>query len=266
MLDLKVSQRIATLTLQRAPANAINREWTERVHQVLDQLDERDDWTVLHIRSGLRLFSAGADIKEMRIQFASAEGIESLTAAVRDYQNLFARIEALSRITLAEIGGAAMGGGFELALSCDLRVVANEALVGLPEIRIGLLAGAGGTQRLTRLCGKSTALRILAGAEMVDGATAVQLGMAQWNFPARELPAAAATIASRYASQSPLASKLVKQCVTAALDPTSNAGFDLEYTASKQLLNSADTQGLVARFLASQASRSKTVPAKEATA
>lgn len=265
MFDLQVSQRVATLVMQRAPANAINREWTSRFHEILDLLEARDDWSVLHIRSALRLFSAGADIKEMRTQFASAEGLESLIEAVREYQQLYARIEALPRITLAEIGGAAMGGGFELALACDLRVVANEARVGLPEIRIGLLAGAGGTQRLTRLCGKATAIRILAGAEMVDGKTSVQLGMAQWNFPASELPKAAATIARRFADQSTLASSLAKQCVRAALDPTSDAGFSLEYTGSKQLLNSQETQALVARFLASQASKKDRDHSKEIT-
>lgn len=255
MLDLQVSRRVATLTLQRPPANAINKDWVRAFHALLDHLQTRDDWGVLHIRSALRLFSAGADIKEMRTQFATPAGIDSLVAAVRDYQGLFARIEALPQITLAEIGGAAMGGGFELALCCDMRVVADEARVGLPEVRIGLLAGAGGTQRLTRLCGKATALRILAGAEMVDGRTAVQLGMAQWSFPAADLAQCTLDIVRRYADQNPAASRLAKQCVNAALDPTSQAGFDLEYTGSKQLLHSAETQALVARFLAEQANR-----------
>lgn len=257
MLQVHVSERIATLVMHRAPANAINREWTRRFHALLDQLETRDDWTVLHIRSSLRLFSAGADIKEMQAQFSSPEGLESLTAAVREYQLLYSRIEALPRITLAEIGGAAMGGGFELALACDLRVIADEARVGLPEIRIGLLAGAGGTQRLTRLCGKATAIRLLAGAETVDGTTAVQLGMAQWHFPASQLPIAAAEIARRYADQSAPASSLAKQCVRAALDPTSDRGFDLEYTGSRQLLHSRETQALVASFLESQAARKR---------
>jgi enoyl-CoA hydratase/carnithine racemase len=250
MLSLQVSHRVATLVLQRAPANAINREWVTRFHALLDELDARDDWTVLHLRSALRLFSAGADIKEMRTQFTSADGVASLVAAVRDYQKLYARIESLSRITMAEIGGAAMGGGFELALACDLRVIAEEARVGLPEIRLGLLAGAGGTQRLTRLCGRGIAIRVIAGAEVVDGKTAVQLGMAQWSAPLAELPATAASIARRYADQPALAGKLAKECINAALDPKSSKGFDLEYSGSKLLLESEETQALVAHFLA----------------
>ncbi len=213
---------------------------------------------MLHIRSALRIFSAGADIKEMREQFSSPEGLQSLVDAVPEYQRLFARVEALPRITIAEIGGAAMGGGFELALACDMRVVSDEARMGLPEIRIGLLAGAGGTQRLTRLCGRATALRILGGAEMIDGKTALGLGIAQWSFPQGELVQAAADIARLYARQSRLASSLTKQCVMAALEPRSNDGFALEYTGSQQLLGSSETQDLVRKFLAAQDARKNT--------
>ena len=255
MLQLQVSNRVASVVLSRAPANAINPKWVDNFHLLLDELDTRDDWNVLHIRSALQIFSAGADIKEMRHAFETGEGVGSLVAAVRDYQGLFARIEALPQITLAEIGGAAMGGGFELALSCDLRIVADEARVGLPEIRLGLLAGAGGTQRLTRLCGRAVALRIIAGAEMVDGRTAVQLGMAQWHAPADRLREVAMDLARHYADQPALAGRLAKECINAALDPTSTRGFDLEYEGSKTLLQSAESQALITRFLASKAAK-----------
>lgn len=254
MIDLRVSQRVATLQLQRAPANAINREWVRRFHSVLDELDARDDWSVLHVRSALRLFSAGADIKKMRTKFASPSGIASLVADVREYQELYARIEALPRITIAEINGAAMGGGFELALACDLRIIAEEARVGLPEIRLGLLAGAGGTQRLTRLCGRAVAVRVIAGAEMVDGATAVRLGMAQWSAPLADLESVAAAIVRRFADQPAMAGRLAKTCILAAAGPTSSHGFDLEYYGSKELLESEETRALVARFLESKSS------------
>lgn len=252
MFQFEIANKVATLTLKRAPANAINLPWTQQFHAILDDLEARKDWNVLHIRSGLRIFSAGADIKEMKAAFDD-DKVDALVSAVRDYQRLFARIESLSQVTFAEIGGAAMGGGFELALSCDLRIVADEARVGLPEIRIGLLAGAGGTQRLTRLCGRAVALRILLGAEMVDGKTAVQLGMAQWHAPAAELQDVAAEIVRRYAEQNRLAAKLAKNCVNAALDPNSTRGFDLEYEGSDILLHNAESQALIARFLAAQA-------------
>ena len=171
MFHLIVADRIATLTLDRAPVNAMNDAWVAGFHALLDRLDARADWSVLHIRSAHKVFSAGADLAQMRDRF-TAEGLEPQLASIRDYQLLFARIEALPAVTLAEIGGAALGGGFELTLACDLRIAAQEARLGLPEVRLGLLPGAGGTQRLTRLCGRPTALRLILGAETPDGAAA----------------------------------------------------------------------------------------------
>jgi enoyl-CoA hydratase len=102
----------------------------------------------------------------------------------------------------AELGGAALGGGFELALSCDLRIAANEAKLGLPEVRLGLIPGAGGTQRLTRLLGKGLANRLILGAEVVDGATAHAFGLVQWSFPRADLSTRAAEVVKRIAALS----------------------------------------------------------------
>lgn len=255
MFDLAVSEGIATVTLDRAPANAMNSQWVAGFHQMLDELGERDDWNVLHIRSGLRLFSAGADIKEMRSAFNGEGDVAQLVAAVHEYQDLFFRIEALPQITLAEINGDAMGGGFELALSCDLRIVADEARVGLPEVRIGLLPGAGGTQRLTRLCGRAVAFRIINGTEMVDGKTAVELGMAQWHAPLSELMVTARDLARHFARQPARASRLAKQCINLALGPMTREGFDLEYAGSKELLMSEDSAIRIRNFLAQRSAR-----------
>ena len=152
MLYLQIADGVATLVMDGAPVNALSDARVAEFHSLLDGLDERDDWSVLHIRSALKVFSAGADLKEMRERFVAEDGLERQIAAVRGYQRLFARIEALPRVTLAEINGAALGGGFELALACDLRVAALEAKMGLPELRLGLLPGAGGTQRMSMAC------------------------------------------------------------------------------------------------------------------
>jgi enoyl-CoA hydratase/carnithine racemase len=253
MIDLRVADGVANVLLRRAPVNAINRAWVLRFHALLDELDVRDDWNVLHIRSALRLFSAGADLKEMRAKFASHSGVAALIEDVREYQKLFARIEAMPCLTIAEINGAATGGGFELALACDLRIIAEEARVGLPEVRLGLLPGAGGTQRLTRLCGRAVALRIIAGAELVDGRTALELGMAQWCVPFAEIERTTVAIVRRFADQPALAARFAKACVVAALGPDSGRGFDLEYFRSRELLESEETRGLVARFLEKKA-------------
>lgn len=252
MLNLEIANRVATLVLERPPVNAINDAWVAAFHARLDELEAREDWAVLHIRSALRVFSAGADLNDIRERFETSHGIAALAKSNRGYQRLFARIEALPRVTIAEIGGAAMGGGLELALACDLRIAAREAKLGLPEVRLGLLPGAGGTQRLARLCGRAVALRLILGAEVLNGAESERLGIAQWSAPAAELPAAAAVLAKHYAELPAHAAAEAKACIALAHDSAED-GFEREVTGSVALLQNAETRALVARFLAGKA-------------
>ena len=124
--------------------NAISEEWLRRFDGELDGLVARDDWKVLHLCSDQKVFCAGADLKEVHEYMQMADGPNRMYAYVANIQRLYARIERIERVTLAEIGGAAMGGGLELALSCDLRIAAVEAKIGLPEARLGLIPAAGG--------------------------------------------------------------------------------------------------------------------------
>lgn len=249
MFDLQIAGGVATLVLDHAPVNAMSDAWVAEFHALLDGLDARDDWSVLHIRSARKVFAAGADLKEMKERFEAADGVERQIAAVRGYQRLFARIESLPRVTLAEINGAALGGGFELALACDLRIAALEAKMGLPELRLGLLPGAGGTQRMTWLAGRPAALRLILGAEQVGGAEALRLGLVQWSVPMADLAAEAAAIATRYAALPSHAAKAAKACITAATATGIN-GFDEELQQTRGLLSSEKTRYLVGAFLA----------------
>ncbi len=248
MLDLRVADNIATITMANAPVNAMSTAWMAGWHAHLDALEKRDDWAVLHVRSALKIFCAGAELKEMRERFSSPDGIARQVKVIRDYQLLYERIEALPRVTLAEINGAALGGGFELALACDLRVVAQEAKIGLPELRLGLLPGAGGTQRMTRLAGRPTALRLILGAEQVGGEEAVRLGLAQWCYPLAELQDKAAEIARRYAALPGHAAAAAKACIAAAATP-GDGGYAEEMRQTAGLLNTDATKALVAAFL-----------------
>src|SRR5208283_4394214 len=249
MFHLQVADRIATVVLDRPPVNAMSDAWVAGFHALLDGLDARDDWSVLHIRSALKVLAAGADLKEMRERFTAPDGLERQLAAVRGYQTLFARIEALPRITLAAISGAALGGGFELALACDLRIAAREVKMGLPELRLGLLPGAGGTQRMTWLAGRPTALRLILGVEQVDGAGAERLGLVQWSVPAAELAGAAEAVARRYAVVPAHAVQAAKACISAATNPAMN-GFNEEVEQTRGLLQAAKTRELIGAFLA----------------
>ncbi len=247
MFQISTAGAITTLTLSRPPVNAISDEWVRAFDAALDELGA--SCSVLHIRSDQKVFCAGADLKEMRGRMDMADGPDRMYAYVAGIQRLYFRIEALPQVTIAEIGGAAMGGGFELALACDLRIAANEAKVGLPEARLGLIPGAGGTQRLTRLVGPALAKRLILGAEVLDGATAASLGVVHWSAPRVELPGRAAELAKRIADLPPDALAACKACIAAAGEP-GRGGYTDELDFTRSLLSNPETQKRVKAFLA----------------
>lgn len=249
MFHLQVSGGIATVTMDRPPVNAMSEAWIDGFHVLLDGLEKSDDWSVLHLRSALKIFSAGADLKEMRERFTASDGLERQLTTIRGYQQLFARIESLPRITLAEVSGAALGGGFEVTLACDLRIAAREVKVGLPELRLGLLPGAGGTQRMTRLAGRPVALRLILGAEQITGQEAERLGLVQWAVPAAELGETARRLAEHYAALPAHAAKAAKACIEAATAPGVD-GFNEEVVQTRGLLQTERTRALIGAFLA----------------
>ncbi|MBK9594094.1 MAG: enoyl-CoA hydratase/isomerase family protein [Rhodocyclales bacterium] len=247
-VSLSIEGGVATATLCRPPVNAINEAWVDRLNEVLDEVAQAGQVGVLRIRSSGRVFCAGADLALMRSIFDSAAGRERMIVLTRRMQEVFARLEALPQVTLAEIGGAAMGGGFELALACDLRIVSDTARIGLPEARLGLLPAAGGTQRMTRICGEAVARRLILGAELVAGADAVGLGLAQWSAPAAELEARAQALTARLAELPPQTLAANKHCIDVAARGGEN-GFEAELAASAQLLAAPETQRRVTAFL-----------------
>ncbi len=248
MLSSQQVGRALVVTLSRPPVNAINDEWIDRFGAVLDALETREDTAVLHIRSDQAVFSAGADLALVRSRLAGAGGPEAMVATVRRLQALYARIERLPQVTVAEIGGTAAGGGFELALACDLRVASLEARLGLPEVRLGLLPGAGGTQRLARLCGQGVARRVILAAELVEGAAAEALGMVQWAVALRQLADFTARLVAGIAALPTAALAASKRCLAEADEP-GDAGFLAEMRETRLLLDHPETRALVAAFL-----------------
>ena len=249
---------VTTLTLSHPPVNAISEEWVRSFEAKLDELARSPRFTVLHIRSEQKVFCAGADLKEVRARMDAADGPDQMYSYVASIQRLYARIERLPQIVLAEIGGAAMGGGLELALACDLRIAANEAKVGLPEVRLGLIPGAGGTQRLTRLCGPALASRLILGAEIFDGAAAAELGVVHWAVPRTELAQRATELASRVAGLPATALSASKACIAAAGQP-GRGGYTDELEFTRLLLSNPETRQRVQAFLAGQAESSKPI-------
>ena len=239
---------VVIATLSRPPVNALNDELIEHLDAVLDQVIDDQGVSVLHIRSDQQAFCAGADLALMQSCFGTLEGPDVMLDLVRRMHRLFARIESAPVLTVAEIGGAAMGGGLELTLACDVRVAAAEAKLGLPEVGLGLLPGAGGTQRLTRLCGRGVATRLILGGEIIDGALAEHLGVVQWVQPRDQLAEWTRKLVTRFAEFPRPALAASKQCMAAYGDPHRD-GYAEELAATRKLYQHPETRRRVSEFL-----------------
>lgn len=244
-----ITNGVAKLTLDRPPVNALSREWAEVFHVAIDALEQSNEWRVLIIRSSLRVFCAGGDIKEFAKRLSDPNAGVLLSQEAAFYQQLFARIENLPQVSIAEIGGVAAGGGFELALACDLRIAAKSVQLGLPEVGLGLLPSAGGTQRMARLCGRGRALRLIGGAELISAAEALAVGLVEWVVPDEELESACTALAHKLVAQPMEALRLAKRCITAAFDPRRD-GFAEEAEAPKALMASPETRQRLEAFIA----------------
>lgn len=248
MFSIAVEGASLVVTMARPPANAINEEWITGITKILDEHEDRDDISVIRFRSGLPLFCAGADIDLLAERLASADGIARMVEMVRRMQGVFARIERSPLVSIAEINGTALGGGCEWALSCDMRVVADTAKMGLPEGKLGLLPAAGGTQRLTRLCGHSVARRLILGAEVVDGRQAATIGLATWCCSAGDLATFAAETAARITTTPKTALAANKRCIAASMDRHAD-GYELEIDMTRALYKTPEAIARLKEFL-----------------
>ncbi|MCK6419729.1 MAG: enoyl-CoA hydratase/isomerase family protein [Aquabacterium sp.] len=255
---------VLVATLARPPVNALDDALVDALDAAIDQACADATVKVLHLRSAHKVFCAGADLALMQRSIASDEGLQAMLALVRRMQRVAARLESAPVVTLAELGGAALGGGFEMALGCDLRIAACEARLGLPEAGLGLLAAAGGTQRLTRLVGPGLARRLILSAEVVDGRTALELGLVQWAVPRAELGETARALAQRIAALPRQALAAAKPCIAAAVTASSD-GFELELAHTRELYRHPDTRARVTAFLARDARPTPPSPSKEST-
>lgn len=251
-ISLDIKDGVARVLVERPPVNAFNDTLIAALHDVLTEIEDSGELSVLHIKSGLKVFSAGADLEQIQDKLRTAEGRDSIIDVVRELQRLFARIENLGVVTIAEIGGAAVGGGLEFALSCDLRIASKKAKLGLPEAGLGLLPAAGGTQRLTRICGEAVARRLILGAELVGGKQARRLGLVHWAVSQEKLESRAKELAERIAAMPPAALAACKRCIAAATDREID-GFELELTETRKLHDGGEPAQRIEKFLARSA-------------
>jgi enoyl-CoA hydratase len=249
MIDLTIKGRIASCLMLAPPVNAISESFLEAFQETLDRIERNPEVHVLVIRSGLKHFCAGADLTTVRQFFQFQDGAQRMVAFVRKFHELFNRIEALPLVTVAVIQGVALGGGLELALSCDLRITSDDAEVGMPEARLGMIPGAGGTQRLTKLCGVGVASKLILSAEILSGREAADCGIAQWSVPTGRLDSKAEEISERIASLSRDALAASKDCIRAYHRPDVD-GFERELEKPLILMETSDSLERIAKFFA----------------
>jgi enoyl-CoA hydratase len=248
MIDLNLNGAIATLTMSRLPVNAIDLAFVDAFHRALDKVEVASP-TVVVIASDQKCFCAGADLALIRGFFEAADGAAAMVEYVKSLHTLFDRLESLAAVTLAVIAGPALGGGLELALSCDLRVASRRATMGLPEARVGMIPGAGGTQRLTRLAGPGVSARLILGGEVIDGDEAARLGVVQWAVDAADLSATVEGIAERIAGLSQQALLASKDCIAAWFLPGVD-GFARELEKPLALMETDEARDRVSSFFA----------------
>src|ERR1700712_889959 len=185
-VTLEIDGAVGVIRLDRPPVNAINSQVHTELLAAAKQAAARDAARAVVVYGGERVFAAGADIKEM-VDFDPA-GITAFGATLTEAIDAIARLE---KPVIAAVTGYALGGGCELALAADFRIVADDARLGLPEITLGVIPGAGGTQRLPRLIGVAKAKELIFTGRPVSGEQAVQIGLATRAVPAAEGFAAA---------------------------------------------------------------------------
>ena len=246
MIQFSAEGAVATITLSRPPVNAIDAAFVEAFSAALDQAEAKAV-TALVIRSDQKCFCAGADLAQIAGHFDDPDGVAAMRAYVKSLHVIFDRLETFPAITLAAINGPALGGGLEMALACDLRIATSHAKLGLPEARVGMIPGAGGTQRLTRLCGPGVSARIILGGEIVDGTEAARIGIVQWSCESADLDAEIASIAGRVAGLSRQALLLSKDCIAAWSDAARD-GYARELDAPGLLIPTAEARDRVLGF------------------
>ncbi len=240
----------AELFLESPPVNALSLGVIEHVERALDEIG-RSGPRVVVIASGLeRAFAAGADLA--LLAGLDMQGFDDYLARLR---RPLERIAGARWISIAAIEGFALGGGLELAAACTLRVVSRAARLGVPEVRLGLLPGAGGTQRLPRLIGRAAALDLLLSGRSVDGAEAARLGLADRLVDPGDALAEARRWADELAAGPAEAQVEIVRCVDAAADLPLASGLELERSAVQRLFGSPDAREGIRAFLEKRRAR-----------
>jgi enoyl-CoA hydratase/carnithine racemase len=222
-VNLTVSDGVGTIRLDRPKMNALNVQVQEEIRAAALEATADDDVRAVVIYGGEKVFAAGADIKEMAdMSYADMVKRSGLL------QSSFTAVAAIPKPTVAAITGYALGGGCELALCADYRIAAEDAKLGQPEIQLGIIPGAGGTQRLSRLIGPSKAKDLIYTGRFVDAAESLSLGLVDKVVPAASVYAEAVAWASQFSGGAALALRAAKEAIDSGLGVDLATGLEIE--------------------------------------
>jgi enoyl-CoA hydratase len=244
--NLKVELRgqVAVVTLNRPPMNALSTEMLKEMKSAFHWLKGNKDAKVVILTGEGKAFVAGADIAEMK-------DMDALKA--RDYgalgQKVFFHVENLPQPVIAAVNGFALGGGCELAMSCDIRVASEKAKFGQPEVGLGVTPGFGGTQRLPRLVGRGKAKELIFTGDMIDATEAFRIGLVNKVVKPEELMAESMKLAELIASKGQLAVRMAKKAVNSGVEVDLRSACDIEAEIFGVCFSTADQKEGMAAFL-----------------
>ncbi len=244
LVTVQTDQAVATIRLSRPPMNALSAAVQADLAAAAAQVDSDQAVRAVVLYGGQKLFAAGADIKEM-----SGSSYAQMTHDSSRLQDALNAVAKIGKPVIAAVTGYALGGGLELALCADFRVLGENAKVGQPEILLGLIPGAGGTQRLPRLIGPARAKDLIFSGRFVGAAEALVIGLADKVVPDDEVYAAACELAATYAGGPAIALAAAKQAIDLGLETDLATGLELERLSFAGLFATEDASAGMRSFL-----------------
>lgn len=244
-VHLAIDNNVATLTIDSPPANALSSALLKDLAVQLEEIAKDASVKAIILKGEGRFFSAGADIKE----FTSLQSEADFTALAKNGQDLFHTMETYDIPIIAAIHGAALGGGLELAMACHMRIVANTAKLGLPELTLGIIPGFAGTQRLPQFVGTAKAYELILTGEPISGADAAAYGLANQAVEEEDLFATAEALAAKIVAKSKPTIAKVMELVPYAKFHSFTEGVEKEAKAFAEVFGNDDAKEGIAAFV-----------------